>query len=78
MTVPPALPRAAISPQRLPKQANDFSHLRLETANMRVEGMQRLVPALECGDDFGGSALQVNGLGLLVVLGKEAVDGLGD
>jgi hypothetical protein len=36
MTVPPALPRAAISPQRLPKQANDFSHLRLETANMRV------------------------------------------
>ncbi|ESZ23733.1 hypothetical protein X733_32705 [Mesorhizobium sp. L2C067A000] len=45
---------------------------------MRVEGMQRLVPALECGDDFGGSALQVNGLGLLVVLGKEAVDGLGD
>jgi hypothetical protein len=36
MTVPPALPRAAISAQRLPKQANDFSHLRLETANMRA------------------------------------------
>ena len=42
LTVPPALPRAAISPQRLPWQANNFSHLRLETANMRVEPVEQL------------------------------------
>jgi hypothetical protein len=44
-------------------------HLRL------VDGIQHLVPAFDGGDDLVGIGGPGEGLGLLVVLSKEAVDG---
>ena len=42
---------------------------------LTVDGIQRLVPALDGGDDLVGIGGPGEGLGLLVVLGDEAVDG---
>jgi len=47
----------------------------IDSGSNLVDGIQRLVPALDGGDDFVGIGCPSEGVGLLVVLGKEAVDG---
>jgi hypothetical protein len=47
----------------------------IDSGSNLVDGIQRLVPALDGGDNFVGIGCPGEGVGLLVVLGKEAVDG---
>ena len=50
MIVPPAMPSSGRTEQ-LDEREKKFLRLLLEMANMRVDGIQRLVPAFDGGDD---------------------------
>lgn len=47
----------------------------ITTIQHLVEGIQRFVPTLDGGDDLVGIGGPGEGLGLLILLGEEAVDG---
>ena len=51
MIVPPAMPSSGRTEQ-LDEREKKFLRLLLEMANMRVDGIQRLAPAVDGGDDL--------------------------
>jgi hypothetical protein len=73
MIVSPALPSRGYA-ERLAEQEGD-SRLLPETADMRVDGIQRLVPPPDGGDDGVRGLAPAEGPWFGVGLGDEAVDG---